>query len=770
MFKLSLGAIFGSVLVKLSALFIAMGACTAIAVAIGVWVFSSLTTSIQSLMEDVLPELQTNLQVVRQTAATSEALVQMAQSADSRTLDERTAVFLNETDELAGNISVLAADTVAELLPLLKSLQASGNEVSQSLTEQLRADAKLTSEIDRFTQVSQSLNEYMFEASDNAAFDLILGGEEAVETVDTTLSTFTEDFFPNMQTVLQTRAEFNLATGAIIAYLESSDTAYQSILRDLATSSTGRLSTLVSELAESDTAEEVLTPLQELSAALEAFVASDFRRRDGLRQEIFLLRQAGDAATSTMIDDLTFELIIIADDASTTNRDVIQGLIESKIQQVLQADKIERSVQTLMFVALSATSLSDVNAVAGAESKVTELAEQISTLAAEDGVDEDLRGLLDEILEFSNTSTGLLPVKMSALAAETRVDKATSAATEILYQISALSQAAGSKAVDAVFSTGNGVLDEARSANSRMWLTGLIAIALFVVLLPISWLLILRPLARITSVTQRLAKGDLSPVTGFERTGGEIGAMATALTIFRDGMIEREQLEEKEKERIQAEMEEERRRQEDVLRNEKLAAEKEQRERQEAMDREAREEAERQRIAEERRLEEERVAAEAREREEKIAVEKQERERAIQAERDARAAEMDLVVDGLASALDKLSSGDLTTQINVEFPEGFEELRTNFNAAVGNLSALIQNIMESSGRVNQSSSEIASAADWAGAPRRRKRERPRQHAGRCRQSGPRGKVVRRTCIDRAENDDRGVAKGERQQINGGGRH
>ncbi|MEM9343897.1 MAG: methyl-accepting chemotaxis protein [Pseudomonadota bacterium] len=708
--KIKLRAVFGSVLTKLSILFVAMGACTAIAVAIGFWAFSSLKTSIQSMIDDVLPEIQTNLAVIRETAATSEALVLMARSPDRQSLDARTEAFLSETNDLAGYVSVLKADSVVVLLPLLQQLQETGSEVSDSLRAQLDADNALASEIERFTTLSQALNTHMFEVSDTAAFDLVLGGEEAVDQVDGTISTLTNDVFPKMQTVLQTRAEFNLATGAVIAYLESTDPAYQAILRDLATSSTDRLGSLVETLADSGTSGEVLSPLQELSEELNTFVAQDFRKESGLRQTFFELRQAGDAATSTLIDDLTFELIIMADEAGATNREAVQGLIETNIEQFLAAGMIERSVQTLTFVMLSATSLSDVNAVVGLETRVAELAGQIDTLN-EGVVDSDLKTLLDEIVGFSDPETGLLPLKTQALEANARRAEASKTATEVLNEISTRAQAEGGNAVDKVFLTGNAVLEEAKEASFDIQATGLVAIAVFVVLLGISWLIILRPLSRITSVTQRLAKGDLAPVNGFDRTGGEIGMMANALAVFRDGMIERQRMEEKEKERAEAEMEEERQRQQQALAEQKRAAEQEQRDLQEAREREAREQAKQQRLAEEERVRKEKAEAAEREREARIEEEKRERERAIQAERDARAAEMDLVVDGLASALDRLSAGDVTAQIDVEFPEGFEELRTNFNAAVVNLAGLIENIRESSGRVNQSSSEIASAAE-----------------------------------------------------------
>ena len=61
--------------------------------------------------------------------------------------------------------------------------------------------------------------------------------------------------------------------------------------------------------------------------------------------------------------------------------------------------------------------------------------------------------------------------------------------------------------------------------------------------------LIVRPLISLTKVTERLAEGDMAPVVGFERKGGEIGRMALALAIFRDGMIAQKEFAEQERTR-----------------------------------------------------------------------------------------------------------------------------------------------------------------------------------------------------------------------------
>ena len=82
------------------------------------------------------------------------------------------------------------------------------------------------------------------------------------------------------------------------------------------------------------------------------------------------------------------------------------------------------------------------------------------------------------------------------------------------------------------------------------------------------------------------------------------------------------------------------------------------------------------------------------------------------AENDARAAAVQTMVtasvrDGLLSLCD----GDLTAEIKADFPEGYAELKVNFNAAVSELRNLIGTVMESAATIRTGSGEIAQASE-----------------------------------------------------------
>ncbi|MBB3032509.1 methyl-accepting chemotaxis protein [Alteriqipengyuania lutimaris] len=69
------------------------------------------------------------------------------------------------------------------------------------------------------------------------------------------------------------------------------------------------------------------------------------------------------------------------------------------------------------------------------------------------------------------------------------------------------------------------------------------------------------------------------------------------------------------------------------------------------------------------------------------------------------------VVRVLAAHLAKLSEGDLTAEVNAEFPPAYAELKTNFNEAVVRLREMISAVADSAEAIGTGSREIAQASE-----------------------------------------------------------
>lgn len=80
-------------------------------------------------------------------------------------------------------------------------------------------------------------------------------------------------------------------------------------------------------------------------------------------------------------------------------------------------------------------------------------------------------------------------------------------------------------------------------------------------------------------------------------------------------------------------------------------------------------------------------------------------------ERARKAAEQAAVVSALASGLQSLSDGDLTSQISQTFAEEYEQLRIDFNSAVSKLSEAMRGVVLNADGIRTSAGEISQAAD-----------------------------------------------------------
>lgn len=82
------------------------------------------------------------------------------------------------------------------------------------------------------------------------------------------------------------------------------------------------------------------------------------------------------------------------------------------------------------------------------------------------------------------------------------------------------------------------------------------------------------------------------------------------------------------------------------------------------------------------------------------------------AEADARvAAEQKVVTTSLRDSLSAMTKGDLTASIKAEFPAGYQELKTNFNAALGSLRELIGSVSQTTHAIRTGSDEITHASE-----------------------------------------------------------
>jgi methyl-accepting chemotaxis protein len=75
--------------------------------------------------------------------------------------------------------------------------------------------------------------------------------------------------------------------------------------------------------------------------------------------------------------------------------------------------------------------------------------------------------------------------------------------------------------------------------------------------------------------------------------------------------------------------------------------------------------------------------------------------------REAAQADQAQVVETLSASLRHLSTGDLTSRLPQEMPEGYEELRDNYNSAISRLGGVLRSVVETARRIEVSAEAIS---------------------------------------------------------------
>lgn len=193
---------------------------------------------------------------------------------------------------------------------------------------------------------------------------------------------------------------------------------------------------------------------------------------------------------------------------------------------------------------------------------------------------------------------------------------------------------------------------------------------------------VVRPLSKLTARMASMSDGDTESEVPYAKDRSAFGKISRTLETFRLALIEQKELQAKEAERVE----------EEAKRDLEIAAE---RQASEAKQREIEQKA----LDEKRRLEAEAQAEKARLAEQEMAV------------REAAANEQEKVVVALGDALKKLSVGDLTAEIQAEFPPTYEQIKADFNTAVKSLQETVGTVINKSKAISHEVTDISSAAE-----------------------------------------------------------
>ncbi len=237
---------------------------------------------------------------------------------------------------------------------------------------------------------------------------------------------------------------------------------------------------------------------------------------------------------------MVFEVTLAAEDASDDSKKAIQGLLTNEVGFLNTLLEINTWISNFQVAALDVVTAQSIAQTRAAAEPMEQAAAALAEYKTFD--DGRLATQLDEIITMAEPDQGLAIFRIASLTADADATKEANATANAVLQIASRASllGSGSRGEIAYMATDIAVtVDEAHANIERLLM---MAAGLLVMALLLTHWLVQRPLNAISRTTERLADGDLSPINGFDRTSDEIYRIAQALTVFRDGLVEKEAL------------------------------------------------------------------------------------------------------------------------------------------------------------------------------------------------------------------------------------
>ncbi|MCB1334863.1 MAG: HAMP domain-containing protein [Roseivivax sp.] len=531
---------FSSIGAKITLILLTMAGTSALAWALVSLVFTEVAEGMEQLTETRLVRLEESGRAFAATVATKDAMLELLLADDQDGLNEgesaaRDAVSLLETtteempeamrDDFARD-SAAVADKLSALAQARKGAYSNRKGIEDSTVH--------------LQQVTNTILRTLADLSDDAYFDLAFGGEETMAAVDKALHDLVAEKFGALQLLLEARAEINLLSGTVLATGTTRDPAMLSVLSDVSAASLKRLSTAIQGLSGNSATTIKLSVLRDAASTFSNALKGDRARFEVVRQGVLRTRQTADAALTTAVDDMVFDLTIAAEQAMADNRAAIRSLLENEVGFLNDLVSVNTLINRFEMTALDIV-------VARGEAETQALSAQLQSIVQDLMSFQTMGGgaiseSISQIRALADPDTGLLSFKLASLQADDAAQEASVATAKAVQKISERAALLGGNAQAAIAEMADHIMASVRAARQRFVLLMGAAITVLIGAMVVTRVLIQNPLHRISEVTERLAGGDMSDVTGFEKASDEIFRIARALAVFRNGLVEKEEL------------------------------------------------------------------------------------------------------------------------------------------------------------------------------------------------------------------------------------
>ncbi|UWQ61857.1 methyl-accepting chemotaxis protein [Leisingera caerulea] len=533
--------LFSSIGAKITLILMTMGAACAAGGILVTLVFSQTGRQMEVLTQEKVPQLEMSSRLVNAASRAKNTMIAVLQAGSVEDLaqaEEQAAAAIANLDdtvaELPAGEQALFAPEEAAAAEMLSNLIAARKGAFQN---QASIDAQTAS----LQTLSQTLQNKLVMVASEARDSLMAGGEETIIQVDEVLNNLVEKQFGGLQTLLEARADISILSGAALALGHVRDVPTKRELKKMAKDALKRLEPVLGRLEELGLDTVRAKKVRESVELFRYTLTASRKELKDSRKDVLAARNASVRPLTQSMERMVFTLSVAATQASADNRTAIQGLLDNQVGVLQQLLEINGWISAFQVAALDMAAAHEISA---ARAAVGPLQEAAAALAGYSGFNEGVFAQeLEGMIALADPSQGLPVFKAAALEAAAEAAAASQATVEAVLEFAHKATGLGAESQLEIASIAEGLASDVTAAQRQLQILAAVAAAVFLAALVLTRILILRPLADISGTTERLAAGNLRPVTGYERSSDEIYRIATALSVFRDGLVQKAEVE-----------------------------------------------------------------------------------------------------------------------------------------------------------------------------------------------------------------------------------
>lgn len=528
---------FSSIGAKITLILLALGAATAVGGVLVSMVFGEVGSQMQQLSGDKLPHLEMSRKLGESASKSKNAMTRILLSTNEAELAVAEQAVLQAAEALSASIAALPGDEqegfkveAAEAAETLKSLVDARRSAFQN---QERIETQ-TAELQGYSEALQS---ELLVVADAAYQNLMAGGDATITQVDGVLSDLVEKQFGGLQTLLEARGDINLLSGAALALGHVRDVKTRKALEAMATEALAHLEPVLDRLEEIGLDAFGAKRVREGVEVFRTTLNASRKEQKESRKIVMKARQSSSAPLSRALDKMVFTLSIAATQASDNNKQAIQDLLDNQVGVLQELLRVTGAISSFQLAALDVVAASDIATAEATIAPIQQASEVLNTFMGFN--DGSLAAELEGMIALADPTQGLAAFKVGSLKANEAAAAASDHTAEVVLSIANHAAELGAVSQVEIAEMASGITTRMGRAQQRMQMLMLGFAGVLVLALVLTRVLITRPLARISKTTEQLAEGDLSPVRGFERASAEIYQIACALSVFRDGLVEK---------------------------------------------------------------------------------------------------------------------------------------------------------------------------------------------------------------------------------------